>query len=650
MLTLSVGLATRITYAANPTELDLESLLSSTISSASKYKQNQSEVPASVSVITRDDIRAFGWRTLHEALNSLPGIHTTYDYQYHYLGVRGFGLPGDFNTRILLAINGNRMNDVVYDGAQVGREFPLDIDLIEKIEYIIGPGGAVYGQNAMLAVVNIITRSGFQVDGSELMVLQSEPQDQSEVALRWGKRLQNGTDLLFSASGLTSQGTNLLLTFPGQGPGGTDMIGEARGLDKERDREFFAELAQGPWSFNLIYGLRNKADPTASFASDIFAPDLNSRDSYLISQLQYDASYFENNLDVQGRLFTGRQRYLGNSQYSGLRYYSTGDSNWQGGEVRLVYRAIPRHTLMLGVEGQNNSRADQRYYDELMTTTNVDIPSTGYRVGMYVQDEWQIRQRWRTTVGARIDHNNMTGTQLSPRMALIWQAFDNTAIKALLGRAWRAPNVYESFYDDDSSLTSNLQLKGERNDTQELSVEQRLSSNVSVRASAYQWEITDIIQLGIEPNSGIPQYANGSKVKTHAFEFAMNGAWSSGARMWASFAYQDVSYPLAGKAVNSPEELGKLSYSIPLSSLGLRLAWELQYDGERQTLAGTSVGRDWLSHLTFSAEKPWHGVSWSLSFRNIFDHYYELPAADTNWQDTLEQPRRQIRLLMNYRF
>src|SRR5690606_12344370 len=115
--------------------------------------------PAAVSVITRDDIRAYGWRTLAQALASLPGVYTSFDRQYDYLGTRGFGLPGDFNTRLLLTINGNRVNDTVYDSAGLGRNFPVDLDLVERIEFIPGPGGAVHGPNAMFGVINVITRN-----------------------------------------------------------------------------------------------------------------------------------------------------------------------------------------------------------------------------------------------------------------------------------------------------------------------------------------------------------------------------------------------------------------------------------------------------------------------------------------------------------
>jgi iron complex outermembrane receptor protein len=433
-----------IGQASDPTAMDLESLLGTSISSASKYEQDQSSAPAAVNVLTREDIRAFGWRTLIEALASLPGIHSTYDRQYHYLGVRGFGLPGDFNTRVLLAINGNRVNDVVYDGAQVGREFPLDMSLVERIEYFMGPGGAVYGQNAMIAVVNVITRTGFQVDGAELQLLGAEPQDQHELGWRWGRRLENDTELLLSLSTMRAKGENLIMNFPGQAPDGGELLGEAIGLDAERDQELFAQATKGAWSYDLIYGKRQKEDPTGSYYSDPFTVGQYSRDSYFISQLRYSQLYADGDLDLQGRLFLGRQRYRGTSAYSGIRYFSNGYSDWRGGELRFLYNAFDGHTLMFGVEGQDNSRADQNYYDEQAGGDDLEIPASGHRVGLYLQDEWRFREGWQATLGARLDHNNITDDKLSPRAALIWQAGVATSIKALYGRAWRAPNQYEA--------------------------------------------------------------------------------------------------------------------------------------------------------------------------------------------------------------
>ena len=263
LLSLALLATSPAQAATDLTELSLEQLLNVSIIGASKYEQKQDEVAAAVSIITRSEIKTFGWRTLAEALASLPGIHNTYDRQYNYLGTRGFGLPGDFNTRILLTINGNRVNDVVFDQASIGRDFPLDLDLIERIEFIPGPGGAVYGQNAMFGVVNVVTRTGSGVDGTELAASYRSPQAAREGRVTWGKMLDNGVDVLLSASGFKARGEDLFFNYPSAGPGGTDVSGIARGMDGERNKEFFSHLARGPLSFDFTYGDRRKDDPTA---------------------------------------------------------------------------------------------------------------------------------------------------------------------------------------------------------------------------------------------------------------------------------------------------------------------------------------------------------------------------------------------------
>lgn len=90
------------------TELPLEQLMQVQVSSASKYAQPASEAPASMSVITAADIKAYGWRTLADILRSLPGLYTNYDRSYTELGARGFLRAGDYDTRFLLLIDGYR--------------------------------------------------------------------------------------------------------------------------------------------------------------------------------------------------------------------------------------------------------------------------------------------------------------------------------------------------------------------------------------------------------------------------------------------------------------------------------------------------------------------------------------------------------------
>ncbi len=650
LLGLSLALLALPAQAATDLiELSLEQLLETTVSSASKYEQKQSEVAAAVSVITRDEIKAFGWRTLDQALASLPGIHLSYDRQYSALGTRGFGLPGDYNTRVLLAINGNRLNDVVYDGALTGRDFPLDLDLIERIEYIAGPGGAVYGQNAMFGVVNVITRHGSKVDGGELAAAWQSPQSLREGRLTWGKVLDNGVDVMLSAGGMRSRGEDLFMDYPGAGPGGSNVSGLAVGQDGERDKEFFARVGRGPWAFDFIFSDRRKDDPTASFFSDALADGHYQRDAYVVSQMQYQDNFADNTLNVLGRLFLGRERFYGLFNYSGAPNYATGSSDWHGGELRFLYTGVPNHKLLLGLEAQDNTRADQTNDDLTTPGVETEILSSGYRIGFYAQDEWRLSDTWSTTLGLRVDRNNVTGTQWSPRAALIWQASPQTTLKALYGRAHRAPNAFERDYSDGLAQLANPALVGETVDTLELVVDHRLARDFVLRGSLYQWSMQDIVTLS-PVGGGLFQFQSGNKVEASGLEVSADKTWDSGGRLRGSLSFQDVAYVNGGGLANSPNWLAKLNYSRPLPWAGLRLGYELQYDAKRLAVDGSCVEGYWLSNLNLIASKWAKGLEVSLAIQNLFDQPYQHPGSDSSWQTRIDQDGRSVRVKLDYRF
>ena len=138
-----------------------------TVVTASKREQKTTEAPAQATVVTADDIRAYGYRTLADILRSVPGFYVTNDRSYGYVGVRGFSRPGDFGGRVLLLLDGHRMNDSIYDTAAVLNDFIVDVDLIERVEIIRGPGSALYGNNAFFAVVNVFTKRASRFKNGE---------------------------------------------------------------------------------------------------------------------------------------------------------------------------------------------------------------------------------------------------------------------------------------------------------------------------------------------------------------------------------------------------------------------------------------------------------------------------------------------------
>ena len=141
------------------TSMSIEDLSQIRLSTASRHLEDPRKAPAAVTVITSEEITRYGWRTLADLLRSVTGFYTAYDRTYSYVGVRGFLQSGDYNARILLLIDGHRVNENIYDSALMGTEFPLDLNLIDRVEVVRGPGSSLFGTNAPeLAVVNVFTR------------------------------------------------------------------------------------------------------------------------------------------------------------------------------------------------------------------------------------------------------------------------------------------------------------------------------------------------------------------------------------------------------------------------------------------------------------------------------------------------------------
>src|SRR4029079_6221838 len=117
-----------------------------------------------------EEIARYGYRTLAEILRGVRGMYVSDDRNFSLLGMRGFSKPGDYNSRILLLVNGHRVNDNVFGQAEIGAEFGIDPAMFEGVEIIRGPASSIYGDSAFFGVVNVITRSGGSLGGASITV------------------------------------------------------------------------------------------------------------------------------------------------------------------------------------------------------------------------------------------------------------------------------------------------------------------------------------------------------------------------------------------------------------------------------------------------------------------------------------------------
>jgi iron complex outermembrane receptor protein len=113
------------------------------VESASKFRQDANEVPATVTVLTREEIRRYGFRTLSDVLNfASAGGFTSDDRFYNFVGMRGMFAFDDYNTRLVLMLDGHVLNEPYNNFAGMGREMLVPLDLVERIEIVYGPWGS----------------------------------------------------------------------------------------------------------------------------------------------------------------------------------------------------------------------------------------------------------------------------------------------------------------------------------------------------------------------------------------------------------------------------------------------------------------------------------------------------------------------------
>ena len=199
-------------------DLTLEELMSldaGMVFGASERLQPVTEAPASVTFITAEEIARFGYRSLADILRSVRGMYVTDDRNFSYVGTRGFAKPGDYNSRILLLINGHRVNDNIFGQAEIGAEFGLDPAMFDRVEIIRGPASSLYGDSAFFAVVNVITRSGASLNGGSI-TLEAGTLGTQLVRASAGRGLANGVDVAVSATFARSDGVRRLY-FPASG-------------------------------------------------------------------------------------------------------------------------------------------------------------------------------------------------------------------------------------------------------------------------------------------------------------------------------------------------------------------------------------------------------------------------------------------------
>jgi outer membrane receptor for ferrienterochelin and colicin len=641
----------------NLLDLSLEDLMKVKIESvygASGYQQKVTQAPASITIITADDIRRYGYRTLADILRNVRGFYVTYDRNYSYLGVRGFGRPGDYNTRVLVLVDGHRINDNVYGQALIGTEFPVDVDLIDRIEVIRGPNSSLYIASAFLGVVNIITK---QTQLARHVTASGELASYGtfNTRLTYGNKFPNGLQMLLSGTYYDSQGHDRLYFKEFDSP--LTNHGIAENADGDRARQLFATLSYGNFTVHGVYGSRDKQIPTASFGTVFNDSRTQTVDAEGWVDVQYDRR-LANGLGLMTHV------YYDNSTYHGTYVYDYSDSGgpsrvlnedfgwgqWWGANLLLSKKLAERDILTFGAEYQDDFQQQQKNYDLQPYVLYNNSQPTSWIGSVFAQGEFPIRSDLTLNLGLRYDHYSIFGNTVNPRAALIYSPFERTTVKLLYGQSFRAPNMYE-LYGSGPGTEPNPQLKPETARSTELVFEQYLPKNLQFSLSGFYFPIRDLIseEPGVIPGDLI--YRNSQRVNLKGGGVELNWKSPRGLEAGIGINLQDLKLEGNGPPlVNAPRELGVAHLSVPLLKGKVFASMNADYVSRRRTLAGNYAGAYLIPSFTLFSRDAVRGWDFSASVYNAFDSVYGDPGGGEHLQNIIYQDGRNFRVKLAYRF
>ena len=625
-----------------------------TVVSASRYRQKVSDAPASVTIITAEDIRKYGYRTLADILRSVRGFYTTYDRTYDYIGVRGFGRLGGRNTRILLLVDGHRLNDAIFDSAPIGTEFPLDVDLIERVEVTRGPGSSLYGSNAFFGVVNVVTRPAKDIGGRELSA-EAGGYHTYKARLSSGTTGKNDQELLASASGFASEGDRLYFREYDPGYPLADLRAANGGYvdngDYDDFRSAYAKYERGGLRLVAAYLERTKGVPTAAQGADFNEPDNQTVDERGYLDLQYSART-ERGDEYTARAYYDLYRFDADRLYTGTLNKDLAEAASYGGEARVTTSLLNVHRLITGVEYEIRGRQDQWNGDIAPSSAlYLDDRRRSRTWAAYIQDEITISPVFLLYAGIRRDEVSTFGGATNPRLAAVLTPVEHGTLKLLYGRAFRAPTVYEMFYEAPTT-ESNPGLQPETIDTYELAYEHDFGKRLRATVSRYSYSIKNLITQTYDSLSGSTSFQNQEKAVATGIELEVQKTWENGSDGRISYAYQKAEDPNTGELLsNSPRHLAKLNVDVPLAGDRFRAGLEEQYIGPRHTEAGRETPGTALTNVTILGRDRERTLEVSLSIYNLLDkRYADVVSIDLSPLDTVQQDGRTVRVKVTYAF
>lgn len=651
----------RVEVRANTEQrLDIVLTRAEEVVSASRVSESIEDAPSSVTIISGRELRALAYPTIAEALRGTPGLYLWDDRSYVALGVRGLGRLGSYGNRVLVLFDGQPANDDWLGSSYVGYDALSDLGDVETIEVVRGPGSVLYGTNAFSGVINVVSRPARTERGTGVAI-STYSNGVARARVRTDASFGEDAGIWTSVSAARGEGRDFYFR---EYDAPETREGNARGVDgfeagTLRGRAFYRWLSL-QWSLHS----HEKQLPTGEYETIFADPRTRQTDTRGFVELRAEPELGK--IKLFTRLHANLYRFRGvypHDPADGGVEVDTYEGKWVGLEQRLLLSPARFLRLTLGVEGQHHFQVEQAARDDSGYFLDGSDP---YQVGAaYAVADATLNPNVRVSAGARVDSYSTFGSSINPRASLIVRPYAGGNTKLLGGKAFRAPSVYELYYEDGGfTQIASPDLDPESMYSLELEHSHRFSETVTATASVYANYVSQLIVSDGSGDAADPLHYENSTTPLGVFggELGLRREWRQGYMLALSYGLSVARFlkndgaagllsferdPAKREVANAPTHLASFKAAVPILSRALLAGTRLSFDGGRydrfedagsEPQRRTEAAAIW--DIVLSGEEPRFGLNYAFGVYNAFDWRYETPASAEFRQRSIPQEGR----------
>lgn len=526
---------------------------------ATRRKTPLKKAPATATVVTADEIRNMGARNLSDVLKMVPGFGLAID-EIGRQTVEVRGIRTALSEKILVMMDGHRLNESYTGSAFSNLYRDLSVENIKQLEIIRGPGSALYGANAFVAVINVVTKDAEDVKGAALNAGGGSFNTRTASIL--AGKANNGLQIMGSVNYLDTDGARLKIE--------QDRLGASGNTDLSLTKtDVFVKALYGDFSFRGQF-LDKKRGAYIGYASALTDENVLQYDNFW-SDLGYSKK-LNDKLFLKLRVYADQFDLSSRFEFFPEGSFGSPDGvlakthlidRTIGTELQLEHKLSEHNRLVYGVQYEKIRQFDVKMfsnfdlsvlppvflgsYQDVSSTKNFNKPADRIISALFVQDEWELINSLNLTAGVRYDHYSDFGSTTNPRLGMVWTFSEKGEVKLLYGQAFRAPNFKELYDQNNTFAIGNPNLKPEKIETYEAGVGYRVFQRGKASVNYFYSRIDDSIDRDSTP----PKWVNKGEVKVHGVELELAGQYNAADYWRMSYMYQHAENADTGEKLPS---------------------------------------------------------------------------------------------------